>query len=129
MPVRRWTARISSPRFIRRSINQAAITVTDRKPIFKVIIDAKGVVLVKVKRGRPGYRKARKRAILRQRDAIELFRKLKKAGKDFVGTHAFHHLETARTFAMLRLQARQREIQDNLDRVLTYDGSTKRSGG
>ncbi|MBI3042118.1 MAG: hypothetical protein HYY78_04745 [Betaproteobacteria bacterium] len=105
--------------------------MTDRKPIFKVIVDAKGVVLVKVKRGRPGYRKARKRAILRQRDAIELFRKLNKAGKGkgFVGTYAFHLLETARTFAMLRLQARLREVQDNLDRVLTYDGSTKQSDG
>jgi hypothetical protein len=103
--------------------------VTDRKPLFKVIVDAKGVVLVKVKRGRPGYRKARKRAILRQRDAIELFRKLKKAGKGFAGAYAFNLLETARTFAMLRLQARLREIQDNLDRVLTYDGSTKQSDG
>jgi len=103
--------------------------VSDRKPIFKVIVDAKGVVLVKLKQGRPGYRKARKSAILRQRDAIELFRKLKKAGKGFVGTYAFNFLETARTFAMLRLQARQREVQDNLDRVLAYDGSAKQSGG
>lgn len=129
MPVLRWIARILSPKFISHSIDQVAITVTDRKPIFKVIIDAKGVVLVKVKRGRPGYRTARKRAILRQRDAIELFRKLKKAGKGFVGTYTFNFLETARTFAMLRLQARQREIQDNLDRVLAYDGSTKQSDG
>ena len=129
MPVLRWIARILSPRFIRRSIDQVAITVTDRKPIFKVIVDAKGVALVRLKRGRRGYRKAKKRAILRQRDAIELFRKLKKAGKGFVGTYAFHLLETARTFAMLRLQARLREIQDNLDRVLTYDGSTKQSDG
>ena len=103
--------------------------MSDRKPIFKVIVDAKGVVLVKLKQGRPGYRKARKSAILRQRDAIELFRKLKKAGKGFVGTYAFNFLETARTFAMLRLQARQREVQDNLDRVLAYDGSAKQSGG
>ena len=101
--------------------------MSDRKPIFKVIIDAKGVALEKIKRGRPGYRKARKRAILRQRDAIELFRKLKKAGKGVVCTYTFNFLETARTFAMLRLQAKLREIQDNLDRILTYDGSAKRS--
>ena len=103
--------------------------MSDRKPIFKVIVDAKGVALVKVKRGRPGYRRARKLAILRQRDAIELFRKLKKAGKGVVGTHTFNFLETARTFAMLRLQAKLREIQDNLDRVLAYDGSAKQNDG
>jgi len=101
--------------------------VSDRKPIFKVVINAQGVALEKIKQGRPGYRKARKRAILRQRDAIELFRKLKKGGKGAVGTYTFHFLETARTFAMLRLQARFREIQVNLDRVLTYDGSAKNS--
>lgn len=102
--------------------------MSDRAPIFKVIIDAKGVVLQRVKRKRPDYRKTKKRAILRQRDAIELFRKLKAAGKGFDGTYAFHFLETARTFAMLRLQARESETQDNLDRILAYDGSTKRSG-
>ena len=129
MSVLRWIARILSPRFIRHSIEQVPITVTDHRPIFKVIIDAKGVALVKVKQGRPGYLKARKRAILRQRDAIELFRKLNTGGKGLVGTYAFDFLETARTFAMLRLQAKLREIQDNLDRVLAYDGSAKQSDG
>ena len=103
--------------------------MTKRAPIFDVTVDAKGVILKRIKRGRPGYRKARKRAIIRQRDAIELFRKLKTAGKGFDGSYAFHFLETARTFAMLRLQAKEHEIQDNLDQVLAYDGSTKRSGG
>jgi hypothetical protein len=92
-----------------------------------VVVDSKGVALERIKRGRRGYRKARKQAILRQRDGIELFRKLNKSGKRFAGTYAFHFLETARTFAMLRLQAQLREVQDNLDKVLAYDGSTKRS--
>lgn len=96
-------------------------------PIFKVIVDANGVALEKVKRKRPDYRKTKKRAIIRQRDAIELFRKLKAAGKGFDGTYAFHFLETAKAFAMLRLQAKESEIQDNLDRILAYDGATKRS--
>ena len=103
--------------------------MSDRKPIFKVIVDAKGVALEKIKQGRLGYRKASKHAILRQRDAIELFRKLRKTGKGVVGTYTFYFLETARTFAMLRLQAKLREIQDNLDRVLAYDGSAKQSDG
>ena len=103
--------------------------MSDRKPIFKVTVDAKGVALEKIKQRRPGYRKARKRAILRQRDAIELFRKLKKAGKGVAGTYTFNFLETARTFAMLRLQAKPREIQDNMDRVLNYYGSAKQSDG
>jgi hypothetical protein len=103
--------------------------VTKHDPIFDVIIDAKSVTLKRIKRGRPGYRKAKKRAIIRQRDAIELFRKLKIAGKGFDGCYAFHFLETARTFAMLRMQAKEREIQDNLDQLLAYDGSTKRSSG
>ena len=96
--------------------------------LFQVTVDADGVVLQKLKRKHAGYRKARKSAVLRQRDAIELFRKLK-ARKSFSGTYAFHFLETARTFALLRLQARQGELQDNLDRILAYDGSAKRSGG
>jgi hypothetical protein len=103
--------------------------VTDRAPIFKVVVDSKGVVLEKLKRGRPGYRKARKGAILRQRDAIELFRKSKTARKGFHGSYVFHFLDTARTFAMLHLQAKEREIQENFDRVLAYDGSAKQSGG
>ena len=103
--------------------------MTKHDPIFDVIIDAKGVTVQRIKRGRPGYRKAKKRAIMRQRDAIELFRKLKITGRGFDGRYAFHFLETARTFAMLRLQAKEREIQDNFDQLLAYDGSTKRSGG
>ena len=95
--------------------------------IFRVIVSAKGVVLEKIRRKHPGYRKARKHAILRQRDAIELFRKLKAAGKGFDGRYDFHFLETARTFSMLRLQAKEGEIQDNLDRIVAYDGSGKRS--
>lgn len=97
--------------------------MTDRAPLFKVVVDSKGVALEKLKRGRPGYRKARKDAILRQRDAIELFRKLRATRRGLNGSYAFHFLDTARTFAMLHLQAKEREIQDNLDRVLAYDGS------
>ena len=101
--------------------------MSDHAPIFKVLVDARGVVLQRVKRKRPEYRKLSKRAILRQRDAIELFRKLKLGGKGFDGAYAFHFLETARTFAILRLQAKESEVQDNLDQILAYDGSTKRS--
>ena len=103
--------------------------MTDRAPIFKVVVDSKGVALEKIKRRQSGYRKARKNAILRQRDAIELFRKLKATRRRLNGRYAFHFLATARTFAMLHLQAKEREIQDNLDRVLAYDGSAKQSGG
>ena len=102
--------------------------MSNHDPIFTVTAGASGVILEKIKRKHPGYRKAKKGAILRQRDAIELFRKLKAARKGFHGTHAFIFLETARTFAMLQLQAMESEIQDNLDRVLAYDGSTRRSG-
>lgn len=103
--------------------------MSNHDPIFKVLVDAKGVVVEKVKRKRPDYRKAKKRAIMRQRDAIELFRKLKTAGKGFDGTYAFHFLETAKAFAMLQLQAKDSKIQDDLDRILAYDGSGKRSSG
>ncbi|MEK7435537.1 MAG: hypothetical protein AAB150_01485, partial [Pseudomonadota bacterium] len=63
----------------------------------------------------------------RQRDAIERYQKLKAAGDSFYGTHSFQFLDTARTFAMLRLRAMEHEIQDNLDRVQAYDGSVKSS--
>ena len=102
--------------------------MTDSDPIFNVIIDAKGVALEKLEPGRPGYRKASKDVILRQRDAIERFQKLKAAGDSFHGTHSFQFLDTAKTFAMLRLRATEHEIQDNLDQIQAYDGSAKKSG-
>ena len=102
--------------------------MSDHAPIFQVTIDANGVVLEKIKRKHAGYRKAKKAAVLRQRDAIELFRKLKTGRKGLNGAYAFNFLDTARTFAMLRLQAQESAIQDNLDRILAYDGSTKGSG-
>ena len=101
--------------------------MTDNAPIFKVSIDAKGVALEKIKPGRPGYRKARKGLILRQRDAIELYQKLKAAGDRFDGSYSFQFLDTAKTFAMLRLVAMEHEIHDNLDRVQAYDGTAKPS--
>jgi len=95
--------------------------VTDNSPVFKVIIDAKGVALEKIEPGQPGYRKACKGMILRQRDAIELYQKLKAAGNGFEGSHSFQFLDTAKTFAMLGLRAMEHEIQDNLDRVQAYN--------
>ncbi len=99
--------------------------MTDRAPIFNVIIDAKGIALEKIEPGRPGYRKASKDVILRQRDAIERYQKLKAAGDSFHGTHSFQFLDTAKTFAMLRLRALEHEIQDNLDRVQAYGAPAK----
>ncbi|OGA10326.1 MAG: hypothetical protein A3H33_00260 [Betaproteobacteria bacterium RIFCSPLOWO2_02_FULL_65_20] len=101
--------------------------MTDKSPIFNVIIDAKGVALEKIEPGRPGYRKASKGVILRQRDAIERYQKLKASGDSFHGTHSFQFLDTAKTFAMLRLRAMEHEIQDNLDQVQAYDGAAKSS--
>jgi hypothetical protein len=100
--------------------------VTDKAPIYKVIIDAKGVNLEKIEPGRPAYRKASKDMILRQRDAIELFQKLKESTDGFHGTYSFQFLDTAKTFAMLRLRAMELDVQDNLDRIQSYDGSTKK---
>ena len=102
--------------------------MTDSAPIFNVTIDAKGVVLEKIEPGRPDYRRASKATILRRRDAIERFQKLKAAGDSFFGTYSFLFLDTAKTFAMLRLRAMDNEIQDNLDRVQAYDGTAKSSG-
>ena len=101
--------------------------MTDKSPIFNVIIDAKSVALEKIKPGRPGYRKASKGVILRQRDAIERYQKLKASGDSFHGTHSFQFLDTAKTFAMLRLRAMEHELQDNLDQVQAYDGAAKSS--
>ena len=101
--------------------------MTDRAPIFNVIINAKGVTLEKIKPGRPGYRKASKRVILRQRDAIERYQNLKAAGDGFNGVYSFQFIDTAKTFAMLRLEEMEHEIQDNLDRVQAYDGTAKSS--
>ena len=99
--------------------------MTDNAPIYNVIIDAKGVAFEKLEPGRPGYRKASKELILRQRDAIERYQKLKASGDAFNGTYSFQFLDTAKTFAMLRLRGMEHEIQDNLDRVQAYDGTAK----
>jgi hypothetical protein len=99
--------------------------VTDRDPIFNVIIDAKGVALETLEPGRPGYRKAGKGVVLRQRDAIERFQKLKAAGEGFQGIHSFQFLDTAKTFAMLCLRVMEHQIQDNLDQVQAYDKTAK----
>jgi hypothetical protein len=101
--------------------------VSDKEPVFSVIIDAQGVALRRIKPGRPGYRKARKAAIVRQRDAIDLYQKTKAEGARFAGRYSFRFLDTAKTFAMLRLEAMEHAIQDNLDRVQAYDGSSKSS--
>ena len=99
--------------------------MNDSATIFNVIIDAKGVTLTKIEPGRPGYRKASKGLILRQRDAIERYQELKAAGSSFDGTYSFQFLDTAKTFAMLRLRAMDNQIQDNLDRIQAYDGAVK----
>ena len=96
--------------------------MADRAPIFSVTIDARNVGLKKIGPRRRAFRKARKKVILRQRDAIELFRKLKTSGK-FNGVYHFQSADSAKTFAMLRLHAMEQEIQDNLDRVQAYDGT------
>ena len=105
------------------------MAVTDNTPIFNVIVNAKGVTVEKMKPGRPGYRKASKHVILRQRDAIERYQKLKAAGGRVDGIYSFQFPDTAKTFAMLRLESMEHEIQDNLDRVQAYDGSAKSSSG
>jgi hypothetical protein len=101
--------------------------VNDSATIYNVIIDAKGVALERIEPGRPGYRKASKSLILRQRDAIERYQELKAAGGSFDGTYSFQFLDTAKTFAVLRLRAMESAIQDNLDRVQVYDGAAKSS--
>ena len=99
--------------------------MSNRAPIFNVIVDEKSIVLEKIEPKHAGYAKAVKNLILRQRDAIEHFQKLKAEGSSFKGTHSFQFLDTAKTFAMLRLRAMEHQIQDNLDRVQSYNGTTK----
>jgi hypothetical protein len=103
------------------------MAATDNAPIFSVIIDAKRVALRKIEPGRPGYGKARSSMVLRQRDAIELYQNIKAGGKGFDGAYHFQFLHTAKTFAMLRLEAMEHEVQDNLDEVQAYDGTGKSS--
>ena len=97
--------------------------MNDSTPIFSVTIDAKGATLEKIEPGHRRYREAVKKVILRQRDALELYRKLKAAAKGSDGVYVFRSIDTARTFAMLHLQTAEHAIQDNIDRVLDYDGT------
>ncbi len=99
--------------------------MTESPLLYNVIIDASGVALKQVEPGRPGYRKAAKNVILRQRDAIERYQQLKADAADFHGTYSFRFLETAKTFALLRLRMMEGEIQNNLDRILAVGGHLK----
>ena len=94
--------------------------MANRKPMFSVTINANGVAIAKIEPKDRLYRKAVKSAIYRQRDAIELFRKLKASRRRFNGVYCFHFLDSARTFALLRLQMQEGEVQDNLDHVLAF---------
>lgn len=89
-------------------------------PIYNVIVDPQGVRLEKLEPGSARHRKASKQVILRQRDAIERFQKLKADGGRFEGVHSFQFLDTAKTFAMLTLRKMQLEIEDSLDRVQAF---------
>ena len=94
--------------------------MANRKPMFSVTINANGVAIAKIEPKDRLYRKAVKSAIYLQRDAIELFRKLKASRRRFNGVYCFHFLDSARTFALLRLQMQEGEVQDNLDHVLAF---------
>jgi hypothetical protein len=100
--------------------------MSHKLPIYNVTIDGLGVTLERLKPGHGRWRKARKKAVLRQRDAIERFQALKKSGR-FDGVHSFQFLDSARTFALLRLGLLESRLQDSLDQVLAYDGSKKSS--
>ena len=99
--------------------------MADRNPIYSVTVDANGVALGRIDPKDRRYGKAAKGAILRQRDAIELFRKMKASRRRFNGVYCFHFLDSARTFALLRLQMLEGEVQDNFDRILAFDGGEK----
>lgn len=101
--------------------------MADNKPIYRVTIDArglKGTVIDQITPGAGHHRKTAKAPILRHRDAIELFRKLKNEGKGFEGTYLFSFLDSARTFSVLCLQHEAHSIQANLDRVLQYSAAS-----
>jgi hypothetical protein len=101
--------------------------MADNKPIYRVTIGGKGTSGTEIDRIAPGskhHRKTDKASVLRHRDAIELFRKLKSDGKGFEGVYLFNFLDSARTFSVLYLQYVARSVQDNLDRVLQYGAGT-----
>lgn len=101
--------------------------MSKQQPLFQVIVRAQGVSIEKLAASSPGYAKAVKGAVLRDRDAILLFKRIS-AGKRRGGTYSFQHLDAARTFAMLQLENRSQDIADNIDRVLAYDGGSASSG-
>ena len=94
-------------------------------PIYNVIVDQQGVRLEALAPGSAKFRKAAKQVILRQRDAIERYQQLKGESDAFHGTYSFQFLDTAKTFAMLRLRQMQRMVEDNLDSVQSFGASGK----
>jgi hypothetical protein len=102
--------------------------MTDKPTLFNVLIDATGVILYKLEPGRRGYAGAKKNVILRERDAIKLFQDKKTRGDSFDGSYHFQSLQNAKTFALLRLKALEQGLEDNLDRIQTYDGRELTSG-
>ena len=96
----------------------------ETSPIYNVVIRQNDVTINKLEPDQRGYAKANRDLILRERDAIELFQRRKTEGGDYDGTYSFRFLETAKTFAMLRLKTVEEEIEDSLDKVQTYNGDT-----
>ena len=90
--------------------------------MFNVSIEGLRASMRSVKPGKRGYDKARKNAILRERDAIALFNQLATQGKTLDGVYSFQSLDIAKTFALMHLKSLEHQIAGNLDRVQVFKG-------
>jgi hypothetical protein len=89
--------------------------------LYTVIVKASDVEVSRLEPGAADYEKASGDAILRERDAIELFGQQESTGhRD--GVYTFHNLDNAKTFALLHLQAMEAQVESALDRIQAYEG-------
>lgn len=95
--------------------------MTNDAMLYSVRVEASDVEITRLEPGTDAYEEANGKAILRERDAIELFGEQKETG-DRDGVYTFHNLDNAKTFALLHLQSLEAQVESALDRIEAYQG-------
>ena len=90
--------------------------------LFTVTVNGSTVRVDRLPAEDNNYRALSEQVILRERDAIQLFRDKKDQGEDLDGIYVFANLENARSYALLQLMTIQERVADNLDEIQAYTG-------
>ena len=96
--------------------------MAEGEPIYVVEIAGIEVSMETLAPEDPAWAAAEQEVIYRERDAIELQRSRREAGESLDGRYGFFVLQTAKAFALLHLKSVEQRVEDNLDRIQTFQG-------